>query len=107
MSVWRVKCRILTNKHVTELFLARPFGAKSLMQRMLSLSMSDDMKEAKSEKVKLLEELGNDQELMKKVENFVSTEAARNSIDMALIEGKKKIIIGAEQFFDLGLIIIF
>ena len=81
------------NELVTELFLARPFGAKSLMQRMLSLSMSDDMKEAKSEKTKLLEELGNDQELMKKVENFVSTEVARNSLDKTMIDGKYYIYI--------------
>ncbi len=55
---------------------------------MLSLSMNDDMKEAKSEKVKMLEELGNDQDLAKKVENFVNNEEARRSIGVTEVEGK-------------------
>jgi hypothetical protein len=58
------------------------------MQRMLSLSMNDDMKEAKTEKVKLLEELGNDENLAKKVENFVANEEARRSIGVTNVEGK-------------------
>lgn len=54
---------------------------------MLSLSMNDDMKEAKTEKAKLIEELGNNENLTKKVENFVISEEARHSIGVTALEG--------------------
>jgi uncharacterized UPF0146 family protein len=59
-------------KGIFELFLARPFGSKSLLQRMLTLSFSDELKEIQK-KCEELEKQINNTMLTKKIENFVTS----------------------------------
>jgi hypothetical protein len=54
------------------LFLARPFGSDSLLQRMITLSYSEDLKENKRKREQLAKQLNNPN-LIKKIENYLNS----------------------------------
>ena len=55
-----------------DLFLARPFGQSSLLQRMFTSGLNDEVKELK-EDMRLVAEKINDAAMVQKVENYVNS----------------------------------
>ncbi|KAG0212831.1 hypothetical protein BGX28_005487 [Mortierella sp. GBA30] len=57
-------------KGIMDLFLAQPFGSRSLMQRIISVNIHEEISEYKKD-VSQLETLIGDQELCEKIHNYV------------------------------------
>ncbi|KAI8883445.1 hypothetical protein K501DRAFT_323467 [Backusella circina FSU 941] len=60
-------------KGVLDLFLAQPFGGKSLLQRIILVNMNDESKEMQKD-IEELQQKINDPHLCKKVENTIKTD---------------------------------
>lgn len=55
---------------VLDLFLARPFGSTSLLQKMFSSGLSDEARELRNDSELVARKIGND-DMVQKVRNYV------------------------------------
>ncbi|KAF9984188.1 hypothetical protein BGZ75_004234 [Mortierella antarctica] len=83
-------------KGILDLFLAQPFGSRSLMQRIISVNIHEEISEYKKD-ITLLEELIGDQGLCDKIRNYVH--ASKDVVGMIVSND------GAYDIRDLGLIL--
>ncbi|CAB4476818.1 hypothetical protein RhiirA5_493779 [Rhizophagus irregularis] len=69
-SVMKISNPVALMRGVLDIFLAQPFGQKSLAQRILSMNLTEDIKELSND-IKLLENEINDDEVCQKLRNYI------------------------------------
>ncbi|CAI2172599.1 18636_t:CDS:10 [Funneliformis geosporum] len=69
-AIMKISNPLVIMRGILDLFLAQPFGQKSLVQRILSMSMTEDLKEIGKD-IKIIEEEINDDGVCEKLRNFV------------------------------------
>ncbi|GES86546.1 PX domain protein [Rhizophagus clarus] len=69
-SVLKLSNPVALMKGMLDVFLAQPFGQKSLAQRILSMNLTEDIKELGND-IKFLESEINDDEVCQKLRNYI------------------------------------
>jgi len=77
---------------VLDLFLAQPFGQRSLLQRILSIALSDDIRKLEKD-IDILREAIGDDTLCDKLKNYVAADpAVQDHIRNEVLEGHTDLI---------------
>jgi Domain of unknown function in PX-proteins (DUF3818) len=77
---------------ILDLFLAQPFGQRSLLQRILSITLTDDIRRIQKNIDMLRENIGDDA-LCDKLKNYVYADVAiQDSIRAEVEDGKTELI---------------
>lgn len=70
-GILRVSNPVAMIRSVLDLFLARPFGSSSLLQKMFSSGLSEEARELREDSDLVMRKVADDR-LCKKVENYVN-----------------------------------
>ncbi|RIA89362.1 hypothetical protein C1645_772664 [Glomus cerebriforme] len=69
-TIMKISNPVALMRGTLDLFLAQPFGQKSLAQRILSMNLTEDLKELNKD-IKIIEEEINDDEVCQKLRNYI------------------------------------
>jgi hypothetical protein len=77
---------------ILDLFLAQPFGQRSLLQRILSITLTDDIQKIQKNIDVLRENIG-DEALCEKLKNYVNADVGvQGAIRSEVLDGKTELI---------------
>lgn len=77
---------------ILDLFLAQPFGQRSLLQRILSITLSDDIQKIQKN-IDVLRENIEDDALCDKLKNYVAADVkVQDPIRAEVVDGKTELI---------------
>ncbi|CAG8436660.1 6376_t:CDS:10 [Ambispora gerdemannii] len=85
-GILKISNPLLLMKAMLNLFMAQPFGSRSLLQRMISMNLSEEIKEIEKD-INSLQEKHNVPEICQKIQNYVY---ASPSIQSAIREEADK-----------------
>lgn len=78
-GILRISNPIAMVRAVLDLFLARPFGSTSLLQKMFSSGLSEEARELKEDAEMVARKI-DDEDMVQKVQNFVDAPKAIQDI---------------------------
>jgi len=91
-SILRFSNPMAMLRGILDLFLAQPFGQKSLLQRILSITLNDDIKKLQKNLDLLREKIGDDR-LCEKIKNYVYADISiQNPIRQEAVDGETDLI---------------